>query len=145
MVCLSPVVFVSSQQRKSQWPFTAGFATWWADIGTGSLCLGAWSGILSSLLSRGSSHSRPALACHPCEWGWCFGDVPAFPTGLGVVFWLSGRWLSLVKVSVSGSLQFNSGNCFPLILFFLRFYLFIFREGKGERKKVRETSMCGCL
>ena len=25
-----------------------------------------------------------------------------------------------------------------------RFYLFIFREGKGERKRGRETSMCGC-
>ena len=30
-------------------------------------------------------------------------------------------------------------------LFFLRFYLFIFRERKGGRKKGRETSMCGCL
>ena len=26
-----------------------------------------------------------------------------------------------------------------------RFYLFIFREGKGERKRGRETSMCGRL
>ena len=26
-----------------------------------------------------------------------------------------------------------------------RFYLFIFREGKGERKRGRETSMCGCF
>ena len=29
--------------------------------------------------------------------------------------------------------------------FFLRFDLFIFREGKGGRKRGRETSMCGCL
>ena len=29
--------------------------------------------------------------------------------------------------------------------FFLRFYLFIFREGKGGRKRGRETSLCGCL
>ena len=28
---------------------------------------------------------------------------------------------------------------------FLRFYLFIFREGKGGRKRGRETSICGCL
>ena len=28
---------------------------------------------------------------------------------------------------------------------FLRFYLFIFREGKGGRKRGRETSVCGCL
>ena len=30
-------------------------------------------------------------------------------------------------------------------VFFKRFYLFIFREGKGGRKRGRETSMCGCL
>ena len=29
--------------------------------------------------------------------------------------------------------------------FFLRFYLFSFREGKGGTKRGRETSMCGCL
>ena len=29
--------------------------------------------------------------------------------------------------------------------FFLRFYLFIFSEGKGGRKRGIETSMCGCL
>ena len=30
--------------------------------------------------------------------------------------------------------------------FFLKqFYLLIFREGKGGRKRWRETSMCGCL
>ena len=29
-------------------------------------------------------------------------------------------------------------------IFFLRFYLFLER-GKGERKRGRETSMCGCL
>ena len=29
--------------------------------------------------------------------------------------------------------------------FFLSFYLFIFREKKGGRKRGRETSMCGCL
>ena len=28
---------------------------------------------------------------------------------------------------------------------FLRFYLFIFREGKEGRKRGRQTSMCGCL
>ena len=48
-------------------------------------------------------------------------------------------------------------DCFPIFtqvfkhrngltdLFFLRSYLFIFREGKGRRKRGRETSMCGCL
>ena len=38
---------------------------------------------------------------------------------------------------------------FIYVLFFSffkkRFYLFIFREGKGRRKRGRETSMCGCL
>ena len=29
--------------------------------------------------------------------------------------------------------------------FFLRFYLFIFREGKGERNRGRETLICRCL
>ena len=34
-----------------------------------------------------------------------------------------------------------------LLLFFLvrRFYLFIFGQGKGDRKKGRETSVCGCF
>ena len=32
-----------------------------------------------------------------------------------------------------------------LSLFLKRFYLFIFREGKGGRKRRKETSMCGCL
>ena len=31
------------------------------------------------------------------------------------------------------------------ICLFLRFYLFTFGEGKGTRKRGRETSMCGCL
>ena len=35
---------------------------------------------------------------------------------------------------------FNEG-----ISFFVIFYLFIFREGKGGRKRGREISMCGCL
>ena len=36
--------------------------------------------------------------------------------------------------------------CMLLTLLFKRFYLFIFqREGKGGRKRERETSMCGCL
>ena len=30
-------------------------------------------------------------------------------------------------------------------IIFKRFYLFIFREEKGGRKRGRETSMCGCL
>ena len=29
--------------------------------------------------------------------------------------------------------------------FFKKDYLFIFKEGKGGRKRGRETSMCGCL
>ena len=33
----------------------------------------------------------------------------------------------------------------PFFSFCLRFYLFIFREGKRGRKSGRETSMCGCL
>ena len=32
-----------------------------------------------------------------------------------------------------------------MYLFLKRFYLFIFREEKGGRKKERETSLCGCL
>ena len=36
-------------------------------------------------------------------------------------------------------------NCVFTSLLIKRFYLFIFREGKGGRKRVRETSMCGCL
>ena len=33
---------------------------------------------------------------------------------------------------------------FLFSFFFLRFYLFIFREGKGGTKRGRETSVCGC-
>ena len=34
----------------------------------------------------------------------------------------------------------------PMLFFFQDFiYLFIFREGKGGRKRRRETSVCGCL
>ena len=36
-------------------------------------------------------------------------------------------------------------NYFFKHFFLLRFYLFIFREGKRGRKRGRETSMCGCL
>ena len=32
-----------------------------------------------------------------------------------------------------------------IFFFFLRFYLFLFREGKEERKKGREKWTCGCL
>ena len=31
------------------------------------------------------------------------------------------------------------------IIYFLRFIYLFFREGKGGRKRGRETSMCGCL
>ena len=36
----------------------------------------------------------------------------------------------------------KNGPC-KAVRFFKRFYLFIFREGKGGRKRRRETSMCG--
>ena len=41
----------------------------------------------------------------------------------------------------------SSAIIWYITTFFLRFYLFIFfqREGKGRRKRGRETSMCGCL
>ena len=32
-----------------------------------------------------------------------------------------------------------------MIIFFKRFYLFILRDGKGGRKRGRDTLMCGCL
>ena len=31
------------------------------------------------------------------------------------------------------------------ICIYMYIKIFIFREGKGERKRGRETSMCGCL
>ena len=42
-------------------------------------------------------------------------------------------------------LSHTSQGPFIIFYFFLRFYLFIFREGKGGWKRERETSMCGCL
>ena len=36
-------------------------------------------------------------------------------------------------------------SVFLFLMFLKRFYLFIFRERGRERKKGRETSMCGCL
>ena len=44
------------------------------------------------------------------------------------------------------SMQRPSFFFFLICEFLKRFYLFIiFREGKGERKRGRETSMCACL
>ena len=40
---------------------------------------------------------------------------------------------------------YNSFHVFPYLFFRGFIYLFIFREGKGERKRGRETLMCGCL
>ena len=48
--------------------------------------------------------------------------------------------------ALSESLWCNSiTSCGQIFFFFLRFYLFIFREGKGRRKRGRETSTCGYL
>ena len=50
---------------------------------------------------------------------------------------------------VENSLTLGEGyigiHCTSLVLVFLLFFLSFFREGKGERKRGRETSMCGCL
>ena len=35
--------------------------------------------------------------------------------------------------------------CSKFYLLFLRFYLFVFKEGKGGRKREKETSICSCL
>ena len=45
------------------------------------------------------------------------------------------------QFSEKASFQF----AFPPAPFSLIFYLFIFREGKGGKKRGRETSRCGCL
>ena len=45
----------------------------------------------------------------------------------------------LLRISALGNYNVH------FILFYKRFYLLIFTEGKGGRKCGRETSMCGCL
>ena len=63
----------------------------------------------------------------------------------------SGHTLSLsVKVSWENLQQHTGKTMSPSSIssmvcwgFILRFYLFIFREGKGRRKRGRETSVCG--
>ena len=47
----------------------------------------------------------------------------------------SQRILNIIKLNL---LKFN-------LLFLKKIYLFIFREGKGGRKRGRETSMHSCL
>ena len=58
----------------------------------------------------------------------------------------------LTDVEVNSELVYRGTktNWFPFHLsieysLFILFYLFIFREGKGRRKRGREMSMCGCL
>ena len=56
-------------------------------------------------------------------------------------------WFLQLRSSFSGSLLLWGAFCGSLcICVYLRFYLFIyFLEGKGGRKRRRETSVCGCL
>ena len=49
----------------------------------------------------------------------------------------SGLWKFLVLPFVC--------MCFYLFFIFLKIFILFFREGKGDRKRGRETSVCGCL
>ena len=71
----------------------------------------------------------------------CFGSrsIPAL------------RWWYLLLLiselqSIPIAITLSLSNTLCKQFLFVRFYLFIFqRKGKGERKRGRETSMCGCL
>ena len=52
-------------------------------------------------------------------------------------------WKGLV-LWVRAEEENRSANKRAQSFLFKRFYLFIFREGKGRRKRGRETSLCGC-
>ena len=66
-------------------------------------------------------------------------------TRKGVSARLEGRMLLSVRNELRQGFRTKvmSSRKMPEFPFFLRLYLFIFREGKGGRK--REISMCGCL
>ena len=97
------------------------------------------------------SHTPPGdLACNPgmCpDWGlnqWPFGSQASaqftqpHQPGHDILFFniISKRKHAIVLYWA---------HIYRTCTLFLRFYLFIFREGKRGRKRGRETSMCGCL
>ena len=50
-----------------------------------------------------------------------------------------------LKIKLKTSNLYCKRLSLPLLLFFVRFYLFIFRERGRDRERGREISMCGCL
>ena len=70
---------------------------------------------------------------------WCAGPVHAAP----LVLWASYTKAELNSLLLSIVISEPESFCFFLRNFVI--YLIIFREGKGGRKRGRETSICGCL
>ena len=71
--------------------------------------------------------TEPATQACTMTWNWT-GDPSSLQNTHPVSYW--------------------PGLCIWLLVFcffFWRFYLFISREGKGGRKRGRETLMCGCI
>ena len=61
----------------------------------------------------------------------------------------SGGWLKANCSTLPQPLKWervvNIENFFFIFVLAFKIYLFIFGEGKGGRKRARETSVCGCL
>lgn len=110
IVVLSPVCFVSPEQRETTWSSTTEcYVVSWSKLLNSVLGTLVW-GPLAYLLSRRSSHTHIVTwVCCLCEWAHPFNDS-TLPIGLEVDF--SHAWL---KVSFSGSLWlFILGDCSPL-------------------------------
>ena len=99
---------------------------------SGNTTLNPYALVLMTCVSAERSFSDRQMClrgrCGTCLFGHLSGSLDELP-GNGIAGQNSIHILLFLKVTV---------------FFFLRF-LFIFREGKGGRKRGRETSMCGCL
>ena len=72
------------------------------------------------------------------------------PNSLSNCLWFSHQFFSLAtnqtnKIFLLFFLIFSGFKNNGFLKYFIYLFLFIFREGKGGRKRGRETSMCGCL
>ena len=66
---------------------------------------------------------------------------PVLLTSLYVM--LNGVWWEMIQIYTKG--QMTNTPPTDIWFYFFKILFIYFREGKGGRKKGRETSMCGCL
>ena len=93
---------------------------------------------VSYLLVKWGQHCIFHRAVTGEEWGVCVRHRVPGKQVCRSSWPLSGSSVGRPALGLTGP---SSGK----LLFLKRFYLFIFRERKGGRKRGRETSVCGCL